>query len=341
AAVVALSDASGNQSSPVNPTLVQQPVRKLGDACDPAEVADRCAEGLSCGGKAPTCQAGAPPTLTQVAYFGGANPAELIVGSDPAEDLASIDVHFLDSSGKSLTVDLSGDGTTPPVSSVTLDATGVPGQAFFFENDPVASFTQAVPKISVTAIDVFGKTSAPVVATLATPTVRTNGLTCDPYGFTVCATGYACSPGIPGATNKCGSVQSLQTAKCNAAAAWDKQGVLAAWGKAEGTSLWDPPAGCAPAVEVNRPESVVTLVLDHAVSTLTVSTAVPETDFDTIVYVLPACASQSSEALGCSDDAQGYASTVTLTNVAAGTYTVIVDSGSAQGGHFGLSVSAQ
>jgi len=84
----------------------------------------------------------------------------------------------------------------------------------------------------------------------------------------------------------------------------------------------------------------VMLKVDHDVSSLTVSTATPETDFDTVLYVLPACASSSSQALGCNDDTQGYSSTVTLTNVPAGTYVVVVDSASSRTGHFGLSVSA-
>jgi hypothetical protein len=132
---------------------------------------------------------------------------------------------------------------------------------------------------------------------------------------------------------------SLQTSKCSGAAVAVTTGALAAWGAARGTSLWDPPPGCALVSEVGHPESLVTLTLASAVSTLTVSTAMPETNFDTVLYVLPGCPSTSSQALGCNDDTQGYSSTVTLTNVAAGSYTIVVDSATSQAGQFGLSVT--
>ncbi len=337
-AVVALVDAKGNVSPSVTATLTAQTVRKQGDRCDPGTIADRCAEGLSCSGTQPTCQPGAPPSLTRVGYYGGDSPTELILGTDPDENLASLRLDFLDSSGKPVIVNLSGDAT--PSASAVLDAKTVSGQTFFFENDPVAAFAAVVPKISVTPADSLGRVGTPVVATLGMQPVLASGLSCDAYGFDKCATGTACSPGLPGVTNKCTAVSSLQTTKCAAAPQATAGGLLAGWGLVGGVSLWDPPAGCAATTAVSHPESVVMLKVDHDVSSLTVSTATPETDFDTVLYVLPACASSSSQALGCNDDTQGYSSTVTLTNVPAGTYVVVVDSASSRTGHFGLSVSA-
>ena len=339
-AVVALSDANGNLSSPVTATLHPQAVRHQGEACDTTSVADRCTDGLSCTGKPATCQVAAPPSLTRVGYFGGDNPAQLFLGADPAEDLASLQVNFLDANGKSLVVDLSGDGAGDPASSVLLDARGSLGQTFFFENDPSSTFAASVPKISVIATDASGKSGSPVVATLANLPVVPSGQACDPYGFSLCAVGTVCSPGIAGTTNRCTALPTLQGSKC-AAAPETAGGVLAGWGAVSGASVWDPPAGCALGTAVNHPESVVSLKLTHAVGTLTVSTAVPETDFDTILYVLPDCAASPSQALGCNDDAEGYASTVTLQNVPAGTYAVVVDSATARTGHFGLTVTSQ
>jgi hypothetical protein len=339
-AVVSLSDASGKLSLPVTATLFPQPVDQLGDACDPNVTTDRCAEGMGCSGKPPTCQAGAAPTIASVAYFGGANPTELFVGTDHDEDLATITVNFLDAAGKSLTIDLSGSGNFF-ASSIVLDATGATGQTFFLDNDPVARFASMVPKISAVTTDSLGRTGAPVVATLAIQPLQANGQSCDPRGFTACAIGLACSPGVVGAANTCAGVPRLQADKCNAAPLSTATGVLAAWGLAGGPSLWDPPPGCSNPAYVNRSEGVVALKLDHAATTLTLSTATPETDFDTILYVLPGCPSSSKDALGCNDNAQGYASTVTLTNVPAGVYLVVVDSAGPHLGHFGLTVSAQ
>jgi hypothetical protein len=343
-AVVSLVDQSGNVGTPATVMLEQQPVVNSGASCDPHEVTNRCADGLVClgtgdAGTNATCQTASPPSLTQVAYYGGNSPAQIFLGSDPAEDLETIVVAFEDSTGNSISVDLSGDGTI--ASSVSLNALTATGQSFYFEDNPVSSFTTQVPKISVTPIDSQGHSGPAVVATLSNQPVRSNGQMCDAYGVTACSTNSACSPGIVGAANTCSAVSSLQMTKCTSATAALTTGQLAAWGLVQGTSLWDPPAGCALASEVGHPETVLSLKLTQNVSTLTLSTAMPETDFDTILYVLPSCATSSATALGCNDDTQGYSSTLTLTNVAAGTYYVVVDSANSQAGHFGLSISTQ
>jgi hypothetical protein len=344
-AVVSLSNIDGVLSPSTTAMLTLQGVEAEGAACDPSAITDRCDEGLSCGGTPhTTCLAGVAPSLTTVAYYGGAYAAnELFIGSDPDEDLASILVSFFDANGNSIMVDLSGDGTGVPASSDLLDARTAAGQSFFFQNNPAPTFPTLVPRISATPIDSFGHSGKAVVANVGAPVIRTPGESCDAYGLTACAVGAACSPGTVGATNSCSMVTTLQANKCTAAPQSATAGILAAWGGVSGVSLWDPPAGCSLPTEVGRPEALVTLKLAKAVSTLTVSTAQPETDFDTIVYVLPSCATTSAQALGCNDDApgQGVASTVTLTSVPAGTYVVVIDSGSPQGGHFGLSVTAQ
>lgn len=335
-AVVSLSDSNGNLSPSVTAVLQAQPVRKQADKCDPSAISDRCADGLSCSGTQPTCQVGAAPSLTRVAYYGGDSPSELILGADPNEDLASLRVDFLDSTNKPVIVNLSGDDT--PAALAVLDARGVVGQTFFFENDPVAAFASVVPKISVTPTDSLGHAGTAVVASLSSQTTLGSGLSCDAYGFAKCATGTACSPGLVGVTNKCTALPSLQATKCTDAPQ-TSEGLLAGWGLVGGVSLWDPPVGCASSTAVGHAESVVMLKVTQNVSALTISTATPETDFDTILYVLPACATSSTEALGCNDDAQGYSSTVTLANVAPGTYAIVVDSANSKSGHFGLSVT--
>ena len=337
-AEVALSDAQGNLSPSMTATLSAQTVSAQGAACDPNEATSRCTAGLSCSGSPAQCQAGVAPTLTAVGYYGGTNAAEIFTGADPDEDLASITLHFLDNGGNPVSVDL-GDGT--PVSSTVLNTQSATGQTYAFENYPAPGFTTSVPRIAATPTDSFGRAGATVTASLGTQPVRASGQSCDPSGLTGCATGSACSPGVAGATNTCGTMANLQTAKCTAAPQAAASGVIAAWGLVQGASLWDPPSGCTFATEVNRPESLVTLKLAAAVNTLTISTATPETDFDTVLYVLPSCATTSAQALGCNDDTTGFSSTVTLTNVAAGTYVVVVDAAGPQGGHFGLTVATQ
>jgi hypothetical protein len=337
-AIVALSDANGTLSPSVTVTLLPQAIAKQGDRCDTSDVADRCADGLWCTGTPATCQMAASPSLTRVAYYGGDSPSELILGSDQAEDLSSLRIDFLDSNNKPVIVDLSGDNT--PGSSAIVDVRSAAGQTFFFENDPVAAFTAVVPKIQVTPTDSLGHVGAPVMATLAAQPTLAAELSCDAYGFSQCAAGTACSPGVPGITNRCTGLSVLQTAKCAAAPQATSAGLLSAWGVVSGISVWDPPAGCAPATAVGHPESVVMLTLTQSVSALTISTATPETNFNTVVYVLPECTTSSSGALGCNDDTQGYSSTVTLANVPAGSYAIVVDSVTQQTGQFGLAITA-
>jgi hypothetical protein len=196
------------------------------------------------------------------------------------------------------------------------------------------------------------------------PVYKGSGSTCDPYGFVLCSAGTACSPGTVGATSKCTATSTLLKAECTNPTAISMNGVLAAWGQATGPSMFDPPAGCSMPTAINRPESVLSLTLPDDANTLTLSTATPETNFDTILYLLRSCtplpASQTDVgaadagtkdagtidagppgSLGCNDDSQGYASTLTVTNVPAGNYIVVVDSVEAQGGTFGLTITVQ
>jgi hypothetical protein len=337
-ASVSLSNIYGTRSEAATASIATQTVAQSGEACDASEVASRCVEGLACAGQPAACQMAAAPSLTQVAYYEGVTPTEVFAGSAPAEDLASIQVAFEDAAGNAVSVDL-GSGTA--VSTFTLDARGAEGQSFSFVNSPAPTFAQAVAKITATAYDALGNSGPAAVATLSMQPLSANGQSCDANGLIGCYQGSACSPGLTGSKNLCGGIPSLQSAKCAEAAPPATEGILAAWGVNQGVSLWDPPAGCVFASEMNRPETVIALKLTKAVGTLTLSTVQPETNFDTVLYVLPSCATSSSTALGCNDDSVGFASTLTLENVAAGTYYVVVDSATADGGQFGLSIAAQ
>ena len=108
--------------------------------------------------------------------------------------------------------------------------------------------------------------------------------------------------------------------------------------RAEGASLWDPPAGCAALDPVNRPEAVARLRLTSPVDRLVISTAQPGTTFDTVLYLLPAC---GGEPVACNDDAAATAySELSLSNVAAGEYYLVVDAW-AQGGVVELTVRTE
>ena len=109
-----------------------------------------------------------------------------------------------------------------------------------------------------------------------------------------------------------------------------------ATGHARGVSLWDPPAECLAASALGRPEGLVRLHLAAPMASLTISTAVEETNFDTALYLLPGAGDSEDSPLGCNDDATGSASTLTVENLPAGDYTIVVDSKSMTGGRFGV-----
>jgi hypothetical protein len=89
-------------------------------------------------------------------------------------------------------------------------------------------------------------------------------------------------------------------------------------------------AGCA---STTGGEAVYAMVLSTSASVV-VTTDLPPTNYDTILYVRSVCESVATE-LGCDD--VGAGDTVSLPNLPAGTYFVIVDSHTISGeGDFGL-----
>jgi hypothetical protein len=130
---------------------------------------------------------------------------------------------------------------------------------------------------------------------------------------------------------------------CTAAPVLDPvAGPMTVSGETVAGSLWDAPVGCVSADPKGRPDGAVRLHLAAPVASLTLTTQLPGTDFDTNIYVLTGCAADSSAALGCNDDIPGTsASTLVLTNVPSGDYTVVVDSFGAGGGHFTLGVTVE
>ncbi|MBS2013906.1 MAG: hypothetical protein JST00_13535 [Deltaproteobacteria bacterium] len=338
-AKVSLVDENGKSTSEIEATLELQAVIGEGQACDLTKVKSRCQEGLSCGGTPSACQPGAAPELAQVAYFGGSSPRMLFRGAEHDEDLESLEVEFLDSSNNPKTVIIAGEGDTGvSASNFSLSAGDLDASTFFLESQPSPSFTSQVPKIAVTAKDHVGRVSSRVIAAIGSPTMRFAGQPCDADGFDACAAGLACAPGVPGATNTCSPVATVKTQRLAAYAALDPAGKQKTFGVVQGSSLWDAPPGCIPNDATRRPEAMVPLRVG-ATSNLVITTALPETDFDTAVFVVPAKATSSSASLGCNDDTQGYSSTLELSKVPAGDYIIVVESVSTKGGHFGLSVT--
>jgi hypothetical protein len=337
---VSLRDAQGFISNEIIAAVTPQPVRDSAEGCDPAALQDRCAATLGCRGSPATCQDGLAPAITHLAFqTGAAGPIILMAGTGPQDDLSDIHVDFEDSAGNSITVALDGDNA-PPVASFDLDATGdASNGTFLIALQQAQGFDTACPQIAVTPSDSAGLTGSTTNALPTAPPVRAAGAACDLQGFDACATGQVCAAGT------CRPLTSLQSAVCSAAVKLAPAigQPATTFGHTALPSLWDAPHGCSGFNPAGRPEGVAQLVLTAAAATLTLSVDNPGTDFDTTMYLMKGCPSTSAAAVACDDDngTIGVSSVIVLQNVAAGTYSVVVDSFKPHGGNYQLTATVE
>ncbi len=280
--------------------------------------------------------------IARLAYHPGkTGPHMLFRGTNPGDGALSLKIEFLDAMGTPVTVDLDGDGN-PDSSELAIDAT--PDQlhagGFFIDLHSAVGFDALVGGIAATPRNGNNEVGARKTAMLGAPPMHATGDDCDPQ-FDACAADAVCAPGLATGPSKCATAAGERANRCGAAAKIDSAQLPATTsGVAQGVSLWDPITGCAAPDAVGRPEGVVVLHVAEMAASLTITTARPETNFDTVIYVVPGCAGDTTMALACNDDNPAPTSQVVLHDVAPGDYLVIVDSVGANGGMFGLQVSA-
>jgi hypothetical protein len=337
-AKLSLIDGRDQASKEIEVKIVPQKELALGDACDAENIDDRCPAGQSCSGTPSVCTDGVAPSIVEVKYLRG--PTILTRGIDPDDDLSIVHVEFLDASNKPVIIDPDSMITSFDYPVHNRSRAGV----FFERETPAATVEKLVSRVRVTAVDSLGHQSTPTTANLSNVTRAGEGITCDPRGFIACIQDYVCGPGPSATAGRCVKLANARTSECTANAKLDPDnGITMAAGRIDGTSLWDPPAECSNPENVDFPEASVSLHLGSPVKQLTVSTQRPETSIDTVVYLMPACASDTSTALGCNDDGVGggYASSFTLNDVPAGDYTIVIEAGTLAGGPFGIAVSTR
>lgn len=344
-AEVFLADRSDAVSNKIAVDIAPQAVRAQGATCDPTAKGDRCADGLECDSTAGTCVSHHRPSLSQVGYFTTDNgPIMIASGVDALDDVIKMQIDFLDSSGTPVQINITNDTTNPTMVS-SFDETGGLGVAdgtFSFRILPSVPFTELVKQVSLVPIDAHALRGAAMTANLVPQPSKGSGATCDYLGFNYCAGNSACVPGLPGANNACLPVGAAQSAVCKSAPTLEpSKGLSIVAGYLMGTSLWDPPSSCAPETALQNPEFVAKLHLTAATPSITLSTARRETQIDTVLYVTSVCSPTSTQVLGCNDDisSNNSASSLTLTNLAAGDYFVVVDSRTGTEGSIGLEVS--
>jgi hypothetical protein len=337
--LVAGSDAL---TDPMQASIDAQKVLKLGDACDPKLVNDRCDAGQSCSATTLVCIAGAPPALAEVKYFHAtvpaAGPTLLLRGTDPDDDMGTFHVEFLDSNNKPVTVGVDDPHDTYDSPALRLSSAG----SFYSLILPGLTLETQVPKVRITPLDSLGH-SGPLISASINSMVRAgDGATCDPRGFSGCFATSVCASGLSPISGKCTKGTTARAAACAAAPKLNPDaGITSLAGRLSGGSLWEPPASCTGPENTSRPEAAIALHLGSLANTLTITTLRPETHTDTVLSLMKGCADVADAKWCHDDDDGGFASTLTLTDVEPGEYTIIVEAGHFGDGEFGVSVDAK
>lgn len=277
-----------------------------------------------------------PSALTGVAFIEDpAGPRILVAGIDPGERIESVWIDLLDDAGRPATIDPDGDGVSEP-SDLEVPVTDLDrdGGAFFLEVRGSAGLERFVRSMVATAQDKRGERSAPWSVELSPQPVRLAGQTCDPHGFDVCTEGFACL--VRGANATCQDRDEARRERCASAPIIDAGGSTS--GIVSGTSLWDPVEGCASSARRGRPEAIVRVRVPPGTGSITIATSAGKTTFDSVVSLLDGC-SDDAKVLACNDDDPAPVSRVTLRDVRAGDYVVVVDSLDRRGGAFELTVT--
>lgn len=277
-----------------------------------------------------------PPQIERMAYYAGARGPRLLirgVDGEPA-DLLTLRLEFLDAAGAPVLVDL-GSGT-PDTSDLLVNAMAtLENGVFLVDMQSAPGFDTQVKAIAATPRGRPGK-GLRKVATLGMPPERAIADTCDAV-FDMCASGGICAPS--GTDHRC--LDGAQTRATRCAAASTLAVGASTLGSTGDVSFWEPLLGCVSADVRGGPEGLVTLHVAEPLAELTVSTDSPDTDFDTVLSIYPGCGADPHVPLACNDDDAAPRSKITLRDVAAGDYLVVVDSIGAKGGHYRLSATSK
>lgn len=324
--IVLVDDASA-RSAPFELAIARQPIVELGASCDSSLEADRCALGLGCKGPAPSsCMAGEPPTITRAGYFvDRLGPRILIEGSDPDVDADGYTLKFLDGTGAPVAVKLDQDLATPGSTEFTGTIEQRDDNRFFVALVPSSPLIDEVASLQVTVFDQADHTSAPAL-TLMRSEAPERGLdaSCDPRGFHLCPEGSVCSGS--GDQARCRSIGDARQSACEAALVLTPGSGTSRVRGTLGSSLWDPPAGCS-FDQTGNADRVVKLVLTQPIDRLVLSTDSAYTGFDSELYLLDSCNGAPRLAWCVADQAGGGPKAIlTLTNLPAGEYYVVVES---------------
>lgn len=296
-------------------------------------------------GAAPGSEAGGPTQepgtleIGRLAYLAFSNgPKTLIEGTSATpNERVTLLVEFLDSAFAPISVNDGAEGST---SFLELLAISNSQGEFFTAIQSIEGFDTNVRAMRVTATGFDGTSTKPVTAPLTQAPVRPAGEACDRHGFDVCAAQNVCAP-TEGQT-RCVAESTYRASTCaNAPLLAPASGVARVKGRTDSPTLWDAPVGCVQsgALGMPYPQGFARLHLDAA-STVALTTEDPETDVDTVLFVLDGCGERKTKPLACNDDVVGSSSsTVVLEDLPAGDYVVVVQAATSAEGSFRITAS--
>ncbi len=308
-----------------------------GQGCDPNVVINSCPLGQGCTGTPPLCTQGVAPQIAQFAYIqSSSGPRILAAGTDLADDLSIIHLAFLDQAGHPVLVDMTGNGDYQNYYDVNAAGISTLG-AFFDAIQAAPHFDTTVTQIVATPIGASTGSGAAVTAAIEPLTLGATGSPCDVRGYSGCVASDSCVAGVGGAT-VCEATTDAQAGAAAVAPVLDPaQPSVLATGYTTTVALWgNPPQHCLPPEALGFPQGIARLHLSKDTASLTLTAGNPETTFPNALFVLTGTGSAvGGTALGCNGSSP---STLTLKNMTAGDYTVVINSRNTVGGQFGISV---
>lgn len=326
---VALVDELGGLSPTTDLPVTLQTIVTLGGACDDKFLENRCGTGLGCKpasvGAAKACNVGVASQLGRLGYFvDELGPRIVFEGTDVDADATGYRVQFYDAQDVLVEIDHDIVADTPPVSSVTGPISATGDSTFFVRLLPSEVLVQQVARVRVSVTDSVDHVSNVLAADREEAPEHALGATCDARTFNRCSDGGSCVD--TGDQDRCLQATEAKTSACTAALVLTP--AIGAVSRVRGSldnSLWDAPQGCSP--YLNQGDRVVRLVMTEPAERVTLSTDHPYTGFDSVLYLLSSCtATPQVERCNAPTPGSSARSVLTLQNVAAGEYYVVVDS---------------
>jgi hypothetical protein len=287
-------------------------------------------DGARCDLVTERCVRDTPPSVDALAVYrlGPGWYRAVIDGTDAEGGIVQAEVTFVSAAGRDLFwdpddghheggMDLAQPLLWPELSAGRFT---VGADLYFYDDFRELDTTPAgATGFRIEVVDAAGNQSPSRIANWTDLPVRADGATCDPLGLRdVCGPASVCSP----TSSRCRSTAVADTERCGAGIATLRSGTST---QIELVGMYSVSNGdCGGSA---GPDTVFRLVVGSR-SRVTITTDLPGTESfaDTVIYLRTTCSDASTE-IACDDDSgTGAFAELTIAELPAGTYFVVVDS---------------